>query len=153
MAQDYSQERGNPNTSSCGQITLRFALGVLTMRAGDRTYSYHGELGRAGKYEAIPRGRYWIQPDQLWHCNPLRSMIMQAQGSSCNDSGWGMYRITIHPFPATGTSGRGGFFIHGGSHIGSAGCINLGLKVSDFVRDLEKELGGNSTCYIPLEVL
>lgn len=67
--------------------------------------------------------------------------------------------------------GHHGYFIHGGNHIGSAGCINVGLKIDDFVRDLISELGtteelvpagefGYTTmtvpdtfCFIPLEVL
>ena len=38
---------------------------------------------------------------------------------------WGSHRITIHPFDSTHTFGRGGFFIHGGTMPGSAGCIDL----------------------------
>jgi L,D-transpeptidase-like protein len=154
MATDYSSERGNPKYPQCGasKLALRFTGSALIMTGGTKSYTYPATSGRAGAYAPIPKGRYWIQPDQLWHCNTLRQVSLWLQNSDCNSSGWGMYRITIHQYPGTQTKGRGGFFLHGGNHIGSAGCINLGLGIDGFVRDLQSELNSNETCYIPLSV-
>lgn len=45
--------------------------------------------------------------------------------------------------PGTETYGPGGFFIHGGSHIGSAGCIHVtGDGMETFLADLKQALGG-----------
>lgn len=63
----------------------------------------------------------------------------------------GDHRLTIHVFPGTQTFGRGGFFIHGGTHAGSAGCINLRGQMESFAADL-KAATGNSDCYVPLTV-
>jgi len=49
---------------------------------------------------------------------------------------WGTKRLTIHPFATTATFGRGGFFIHGGLSAGSAGCIDIPLKVDTFIQEL-----------------
>jgi len=52
---------------------------------------------------------------------------------------WGDYRLTIHVMPGTRTFGRGGFFIHGGTHAGSAGCINLHSGMENFVREIKPQ--------------
>jgi hypothetical protein len=48
---------------------------------------------------------------------------------------WGDRRIQLHPFPTTQLHGRSadGFFIHGGTEIGSHGCIDLGPLDGDFL--------------------
>ena len=145
-------ERANPRYPA-SKLALYFNGSLLTMVGGSQTYTYPASSGRTGVYEAIPKGKYWIEPDELWHCDNLRQAVFWLERSSCNESGWGMYRITIHPFPNTNTGGRGGFFIHGGSHTGSAGCINLNLRIDDFFRDMKRELKDGQACYIPLTVL
>lgn len=67
-------------------------------------------------------------------------------------SAWGKHRITIHVFPGTKTYRRGGFFIHGGNHIGSAGCINLHVQMEKFVINLQTATRSSQNCYIPLTV-
>nr|WP_239483032.1 tlde1 domain-containing protein [Paraburkholderia sp. C35] len=91
----------------------------------------------------IPEGRYWIKPSQMW-TNRWYSLAPR--------SAWGNHRITIHVFPGTQTHDRGGFFIHGGTHSGSAGCINLHMAMEAFVRDLQAAVGNIPDCYIPLSV-
>ena len=65
---------------------------------------------------------------------------------------WGDYQITIHPYPATPTYGRGGFFIHGGSVLGSVGCIDLAKNMNTFVKQMGSLLNSNGRCFIPLTV-
>lgn len=65
---------------------------------------------------------------------------------------WGNHRLTIHVWPGTETYGRGGFFIHGGTHAGSAGCIYLHAVMEKFVTDLGAASKNGSDCYIPLTV-
>lgn len=39
---------------------------------------------------------------------------------------WGDWRAALTPDPGTTTFGRSGFFLHGGSYPGSAGCSGVG---------------------------
>lgn len=155
MPDDYSSERGKPSVPRCGKsgISLLFNGTSLSLQGAGTPLQYSATSGAPGRFAPIPAGEYWIQPDELWHCNAIRKLSFWLSGTSCDSSGWGQFRITIHPFPSTNTGGRGGFFIHGGNHVGSAGCINLGLGVSQFVQDLRAALNGNESCYIPLTVV
>jgi len=89
-----------------------------------------------------PEGTYWINPDELWTNRWYKSGSVDA---------WGNYRITIHPFTTTDTFKRGGFFIHGGKVLGSAGCIDLTKYMDTFVSDLSSELATRA-CQIHLKV-
>jgi len=95
----------------------------------------------------IPEGEYWIQLDEMWENNSLKSALGITPRTA-----WGNFRITIHPYPATKTHNRGGFFMHGGQIPGSAGCIDLTGHMDSFVKELTKELEGLPKCYIPLTV-
>ena len=153
MRTDYSAERGNPTIPQCGNLTLRLKFDgkTLTMWGGSKVYSYPAKSGN--QFNApIPKGQYWVNPSELWTCGILKQINFLMQGVTCNSSGWGNYRLTIHPYAATNTHNRGGFFIHGGTHDGSAGCINLGLGIDDFVNDMRSELGQRTACFMPLEV-
>lgn len=44
---------------------------------------------------------------------------------------WGRGRVPLRPAPGTNTRGRRGFYIHGGSLPGSAGCIDVGNREND----------------------
>lgn len=106
-------------------------------------FDYSVARQREGSAGPIPPGRYWIQPSQMW-TNRWYSLAPQAA--------WGDHRITIHVFPGTQTYERGGFFIHGGTHAGSAGCINLHAAMESFVRALAEAVASSPDCYIPLTV-
>jgi hypothetical protein len=158
MGDRYAGERYTPQFPSCGLWRLRFNGHALYF-FGSRTYSYPAVSGKpttAGSFDysparqampnegPIPEGSYWVRPDEMddnWH----------YWFSSAAWNGWGRYRISIHPYPATVTHGRGGFFIHGGATAGSAGCIDLVNHMNDFHDDFVREVGSRQ-CYIPLEV-
>lgn len=94
--------------------------------------------------QPIPNGSYWIQPDELWSC--------WMPTTTCNAGGWGDFRLTIHPYPTTNTGDRGGFFIHGGDHGTTNGCITLQARIGSFVNTLRQVLGSEMRCFIPFEV-
>lgn len=102
-------------------------------------FDYSKERQKIPNQGPIPEGNYWINPaeldDNTW--NPFVSY----------DS-WGNFRITIHPFTNTETFGRGGFFIHGGSTAGSAGCIDLIGSMDAFASFLKQY----KNCKIQLKV-
>jgi hypothetical protein len=154
---DYSGERYNPTLAHCSELTLYFNGTSLIMRGGKNVYTYAAVSGKPnrGRFDyskenqkqrnsgPIPEGVYWIRPDELWENAWYK---VAPRGS------WGNYRITIHPFQTTETHTRGGFFIHGGTEAGSAGCIDLTGEMDRFVADLKKELKGIETCQIHLFV-
>lgn len=159
---DYSSERYNPTFPHCGQLRLFFEGSQLRMSGGSQTYSYLAVSGRPvnGRFDysaarqrvsgegPIPKGIYWIRPDEL-DDNWLNCRLSDSFANA-----WGRYRISIHPFTTTETFGRGGFFIHGGATPGSAGCIDLTNHMDRFVADLRREVGASAqTCQIHLEVL
>jgi len=78
----------------------------------------------------IPEGKYWLDPRQLVN---LEERLLYGLRY---ETAWGTHRITIHPFTTTETHGRGGFFIHGGTVRGSAGCIDLTTNMASFARRL-----------------
>lgn len=159
----YSEERSFPGSPMCGRakLTLKFdgktlqAVGakkllVFPAVSGKRTdrgvFDYSTERQKVPYQGPIPAGEYWVQPSQMWENNWLKSLLRSPRGA------WGNFRLTIHPYPSTRTHGRGGFFIHGGSAPGSAGCIDLVGNIDKFVERLKQELGGLPECYIPLTV-
>jgi hypothetical protein len=155
---DYSGERRNPGRAACaaGALRLRFTGDHLVMSGGSKEHSYPAYSGN-GARAAIPKGRYWINPSELWERTGLgdvkRGFVELLTGvDPAPYSAWGMYRITIHPYPGTKTGGRGGFFIHGGTSPGSLGCIDLVHNMDTFVADLRRELRGTPNCFVPLNV-
>lgn len=157
MAENYSVERYNSSLPMCNALALTFDGSKLALTGGSKTYFYPGASGRPGANgnftytkEAqqasfggpIPEGIYWINPDELW------TNRWYKRG---REAAWGKYRITIHPFTTTETYQRGGFFIHGGKVLGSAGCIDLTSHIEEFVSDLARE-GATQKCQIHLTV-
>lgn len=159
MPNPYVAEQGVPSAPLCGRsnIQLRFDGRFLTL-SGPNMRAYTAVSGRplpsgtfdyslARQHESregpIPPGQYWILPSQMW-TNHWYNVAPRGA--------WGNHRITIHVFPGTQTFGRGGYFIHGGTHPGSAGCINLHAQMENFVRDLKDSVADSPDCYIPLTV-
>jgi hypothetical protein len=159
MSDRYTAERGIPTIPACArsQISLDFDGRCLWMKGPIfRLYTAEsGKVNSSGRFDysptrqreggigPIPTGQYWIDPSQMWE-NHWYNVASRAA--------WGDHRITIHVFPETQTHGRGGFFIHGGTHAGSAGCINLHAGMETFVSDLKEAATPSPDCYIPLTV-
>lgn len=161
MSDPYASERYNPTLPHCGRLRLSFDGQHLYMSGGTKNYSFAAVSGKKknGRFEyssarqkikgtgPIPEGIYWIRPDEL-DDNLINTLV-----SGAFERSWGRYRISIHPFLTTQTHGRGGFFIHGGSIPGSAGCIDLTAHMPAFVAALKKEiLGYPGACQIHLTV-
>ena len=157
MSNDYSDERYDPSLAMCSSLELLFDGSQLRMTGGADVHAYPAASGKPtkdGKFVytqaaqkasfsgPIPAGVYWINPDELW---------TNRWYKRASESAWGKHRITIHPFTTTETHQRGGFFIHGGKVLGSAGCIDLTSHIEAFVADLQKE-GATKKCQIHLTV-
>ncbi|MDH5547367.1 MAG: DUF2778 domain-containing protein [Gammaproteobacteria bacterium] len=160
----YAGERYKPKVPACAEskIELNFNGSRLLMTVkGDknRYFTYQAVSGRpnqSGKFVysderqkkafegPIQQADYWINPDEIWENSWYKFWV--------SDEAWGEFRITIHPYPSTKTHGRGGFFIHGGTVRGSADCIDLTTHISQFIKDLKRELNGRLNSYVPLRV-
>lgn len=154
----YASERYNPTMPRCGTLYITFDGEFVQLQGGERSYVYVAASGRrvGSRFDyslerqddsgegPIPAGSYWINPDELW-----QNAWYKFTASS---SAWGNYRITLHPYPTTETYGRGGFFIHGGDELGSAGCIDLATSMDAFVKNLHSELGKTRICHIQVTV-
>jgi hypothetical protein len=131
-------ERGNSTLADCnigvefngsnlnvtGTSTQSFTA-VSGKPASDGSFDYSPERQKQENVGPIPEGTYWLDPTQL------KSLWYYFGGAA---AAWGSHRITIHPFDSTHTFGRGGFFIHGGTSPGSAGCIDLTGQMEDFAK-------------------
>lgn len=159
MSNRYAAERGIPMVPNCARARISLTFdGRFLVVMGPNARAYAAVSGRqtpTGGFDysaarqresgngPIPQGQYWIQPSQLW-TNRWYSLASRAA--------WGRHRITIHVFPGTQTYNRGGFFIHGGTHAGSAGCINLHGRMEDLLDTLNTITASSPDCYIPLTV-
>ena len=160
MPDRYAAERFAPKVPICGRSTISLHFDGETLRStgskaliyfpavsgrpSNGKFDYSLEYQKVADQGPIPEGEYWVQPSELQENSWYRVRNSRR--------GWGDYWITIHPYPSTQTYKRGGFFIHGGATPGSAGCIDLWLNMNDFVTALQKELEGQSNCYIPITV-
>jgi hypothetical protein len=93
-------------------------------------FDYSPERQRIGNVGPIPAGEYWVDPEQLVDLTDRWFYSVRFEDA------WGTHRITIHPAGETHTFGRGGFFIHGGTSPGSAGCIDLTGAITSFAKRL-----------------
>ncbi len=161
MPQDrYAHERGDPSVPRCGRsgVHILFDGHMLVLRGPKVHYSwstvsgrpdgrggfdYSRERQRLGGEGPIPGGEYWINPTELWE----RSWYDFGQQGP-----WGDYRITLHGMPATITHGRGGFFIHGGTTPGSAGCIDLMHAMGRFVARSKEQAGSSPDRFVQVTV-
>jgi len=71
----------------------------------------------------IPKGQYYMLKKDLTNPNFIKDIARNIKGD------WGDWRIPIHATGQTKVYGRNGFFMHGGTWDGSAGCIDVGGSV------------------------
>ncbi|MBI5468335.1 MAG: DUF2778 domain-containing protein [Deltaproteobacteria bacterium] len=117
-----------------GEVRLAFDVreGILTVdprRPGASSYTISATSGKgkcmnnpdceSNSWEGpIPRGIYRIDVSELDNPGLLKDLARNAILD------WGDWRVTLHPVSVK--TKRSGFFLHGGSKAGSAGCIDIG---------------------------
>lgn len=134
---------GAVNTGRVSRPSLAFAA-VSGKPDEHGRFDYSPERQRQRNIGPIPEGSYWLDPRQM------QSLWLKGLLSGSFGRAWGSHRITIHPFDATATFGRGGFFIHGGADAGSAGCIDLTGRMETFAVVLARSVRG--PCQVGLTV-
>ncbi|MEK6750392.1 MAG: tlde1 domain-containing protein [Pseudomonadota bacterium] len=100
----------------------------------------------------IPVGDYYIDPAGLDDPNAIVDLARNFNPKHIAD--WGDFRVKITSYPSTNTFARDGFFLHGGSILGSAGCIDVGGGVvGDERTNLLKLAIRASATLIPVNVI
>lgn len=105
-----------------GELSVTYSGGTFTMSASSGRSPYTNDPRHTGRRNEgpIPVGKYYITTSELSDPGLARDVARNFRGD------WGDWRVVLHPSPGTGTLGRSGFFLHGGSQGGSAGCIDFG---------------------------
>jgi RHS repeat-associated protein len=102
-----------------------------------------GSTGRDSNrrdYGPLPNGEYYLDPREIGRSSwlPFGNDYFPFWGD------WENCRVALHPKRRTNTFGRSGFFIHGGTEMGSAGCIDVGPN-DERVIDLVQVWGGGAS--------
>ena len=111
-----------PRPNSVAALTFDGTTLTIHYQSG-ATRGYPSTSGRPGVTDPtirdqgpLPSGVYLLNRGDITEGGFLRSLT----------GDWGDYRVPLNPVPGTNTFGRDGFFLHGGSRPGSAGCIDCG---------------------------
>lgn len=83
-------------------------------------------------YGPIPEGNYMLNYDNFEMYDKNKAKEGGRYDWMNKPQSWGNQRIAITPNEDTYTFGRGGFYVHGGNTLGSAGCIDLGFQMPYF---------------------
>ena len=97
---------------------------------------------------SIPEGEWYIDPQKLQKIQkPLEKMKSIVRGEVPateipeflsnkrkyswvrKPEAWGEYRVPLEPAPETETYDRKGMYLHGGTLLGSAGCVDVGDNI------------------------
>jgi hypothetical protein len=116
----------------CALMDFSISRRLLRVRAHGKNFAVRATSGNGAEmndanatshrdHGPIPTGLYTILPREL--SNP--SLLVDL-GRTLLRGDWGDWRIVLHPAKDTQVFGRSGFFLHGGSWDGSAGCIDIG---------------------------
>jgi len=150
-------ERGDSSLVDC-PVALTFDGSLLAASDGSSWPAVSGLPDYQGRFDyskarqrhegagPIPEGQYWVDPCQV------RTWRTSLGAHVVRRSAWGSASVAVHPFDATHTFGRYGFFIHGGSTPGSRGCIDLTSHMDGFVKWMEGGKLCKQRCKVKLTV-
>jgi len=162
----YSYVGGNPirwfDPNGLTKIGFDTSSGTLTVdpeQPGRRLYDIHATSGRGECVNKpkcsnqrdtgpIPPGDYTLDANELTDPGFMWDLLRNTRGD------WGDWRAPLAPNPGTNTFGRSGFFLHGGSLPGSAGCIDIGGGIfgNDSTDGLLRDILGDPDGNIPVTV-
>lgn len=134
----YEYVRGNPVNAvdPLGLTTIYYHPGEQTMsvypeQPGRPSYYIPATSGRPNcgcdasspNNGPTPSGDYTMNSKDLSNPPWYRDIARNSPGFGAD---WGDWRTPMKPNAGTNTYGRSGFYMHGGSLPGSAGCIDVG---------------------------
>lgn len=116
------------------EIIFDVSIGILEVKNdSDQTYAIKASSGNGACLNkatetcfkskgvgAIPLGIYHLSSSDASDPGSVHDYIRNKLGD------WGDWRIPLTPDSSTNTEGRNGLYLHGGSKVGSAGCIDAG---------------------------
>ena len=136
-------------TSQATSIDRNWGIGYVdTIVTTESTFSYEGSRQVIVNVGPIPEGSY------RFFRSEERNLWTSPYSHGLRRSSWGSYSWSLYPNTGTNTLGRSGFFIHGGSSWGSAGCIDLTCHDKNFQQALQqyRDKDGSPDCYIQVGV-
>ncbi len=110
-----------------------------TTKVFDYSVDRQKEIGKGG----IPEGIYHIKPSET------RTITTSPRSHIGGNSSWGNCSWSLHKEEETETYDREGFFIHGGTSWGSAGCIDV--KTGDKILDKYIKRHTKSKIYVKVQ--
>ncbi|WP_339648995.1 tlde1 domain-containing protein [Halopseudomonas pelagia] len=105
-------------------VTPSFSMTMeATSGTGDCLNNSSLECQKKAWEGPLPVGDYTINPAELSDPGLLQGLYRNMRHGD-----WGDWRVRLHPKSEDASTlyGRDGFFMHGGSLPGSAGCIDIG---------------------------
>ena len=156
----YSYSDGNPlgRVDPDGLAYLVFDGTTLTLWSDDGTGkprkvftvpAYSGAPGSGKRdqgvenYGPIPEGEYTLDPSQTSsYTESWLDGVLHPRKYNSSPEGWGPKRVPLDGRRGTNMRGRGGFFLHGGDYVGSAGCLDVGPWILYVLRMVSALTGG-----------
>ena len=118
----------------------------------DFEFDYVVDRQKMANVGGIPTGEYWLDVCEESSARGQGHRRQAPRHVAARDA-WGSYSVPLHAETGTETYGRSGFFIHGGSRFGSAGCIDIRNSDSEFDALLEQAYKEScKCCFIPVQV-
>lgn len=132
---DYTIENKGPVPP--GKYTIR-PFGVVGTNEVGREFVIEIPEKSIQKVEMPTISKITITVEYLgdWLEDPYKFWAAVWNEYKHTHSDWGTHFVSLQPSPGTETFGRSSFYIHGGKDPGSAGCIDIGSKMSDFAKRL-----------------
>lgn len=111
---------------------------AVSGRPGYQGAEHQGEKDKG----PLPEGEWVLRQKNYQHMDSTRSLLGLFGRGNWPGSvpAWGRERVWLEPGRGTDTKGRDGFSVHGGWEPGSAGCVDLTGRMSEFT-DYFRSLG------------
>ncbi len=133
-----------------GTWRIDYGIGAVGGDYITKVFDYSAARQGIRNVGPTPVGSYWFDSCEgrsFWS----GSIIQHGPFGS---GAWGSYSWSLHPDAGTDTRGRSGFFIHGGTSWGSAGCIDLryGDTALHNLMERVRKAMPNCCCYVTVIV-
>ncbi|MGQ0528077.1 MAG: L,D-transpeptidase [Alphaproteobacteria bacterium] len=112
----------------------------ISGRPGYQTPEYQNQKDKG----PIPEGEWVVKQSRYQYIKDLTTWERIKSATPWTgtwrglETSWGEDRIELESMPNANARGRSGFFIHGGSLPGSAGCIDLTNEMPKFADKFKK---------------
>jgi hypothetical protein len=116
----------------------------------DYTFDYSVDNQEVPWSGPIPEGEYWVEICKGRHAFSNGEGLPGSWDHILDSESWGKYSWQLHS--NSKPYGRKGFYLHGSSEWGSAGCVDLKNGDSKMKRHFDKMKKECGCCYVPFTV-